>query len=70
VPELELDDVVEPTVVFPDGPVAVAPLTSRTTLFATSQHCFSWPVEPPVEVPCALANAPTANNAPLIATPR
>ncbi|CCE12157.1 putative glutamine synthetase (fragment) [Bradyrhizobium sp. STM 3843] len=38
--ELEPGDVVEPTVVFPDGPVAVVPLTSRTTLLATSQHCL------------------------------
>lgn len=40
VPELGPGDVVDPTVVFPDGPVAVAPLTSRTTLLLTSQHCF------------------------------
>jgi hypothetical protein len=46
---LEPGDVVEPTVVFPDGPVAVVPLLSRTTLLPTSQHCLrSWPLDPPV----------------------
>lgn len=72
-PELELEDeddpgdVVDPTVllVFPDGPVALVPLLSRTRLLPTSQH---WLVEAPLElepvpVPCAFAKLATASSA-------
>lgn len=59
--ELEPGDVgdVDPTVPFvsPDGPVALVPLRSRTTLLLTSQHWFcDTPLElEPALVPCALA---------------
>jgi hypothetical protein len=66
VAELDPGDVVDPTVafLFPDGPVAVVPLTSRTTLFATSQHWLAaLPLEPSFPVPCAFAEPSIANNA-------
>jgi hypothetical protein len=71
VPEPELeddpDDVVDPTVllVFPDGPVAVVPLLSRTRLLLTSQHWLAAvPLElEPVPVPCAFAKLATASSA-------
>jgi hypothetical protein len=70
VPELELEDdpgdVVDPTVlsVFPDGPVALVPLLSRTRLLPTSQHWLvEAPLEPPVPVPCAFAKLATASSA-------
>lgn len=67
-PELEDDpgDVVDPTVLlFPDGPVALVPLLSRTTLLLRSQH---WLVEVPLElepvpVPSAFAKLATASSA-------
>ncbi len=63
-PELDPGEVADPTVLFPDGPVASVPLLSRTTLLLTSQHWFvAFPLEPPVPVPCAFAKPPTANNA-------
>ena len=50
-PELADDpgDVVDPTVLllFPDGPVALVPLLSRTTLLLRSQHWLAAvPLEP------------------------
>jgi hypothetical protein len=61
------DDFVDPTVLlrFPDGPVALVPLLSRTTLLLTSQHwLLAVPLElRPVWVPCAFAKLTIVSNA-------
>ena len=66
-PDFDSPDAVDPTVllVSPDGPVALVPLRSRTTLLLTSQHLLvDVPLAlEPVPVPCAFATLPSAKKA-------
>jgi len=66
-PEDDPGDVVDPTVLllFPEGPVALVPLRSRTTLLLRSQHSLvEVPLElEPVPVPSAFAKLASASDA-------